>query len=263
MSGQRGEKAFVPVLPRLEVAGVDAWMVRLFDRIDEANMPWITALLRRCEAAFGEALVDLVPSYTTLLVHYDPWRLTPGEARSRLGAVLADLEPDEEGGLGEGASGNVKELEVWYDDSVGPELALLQQESGLSREAVIEAHSGHEYRVFALGFAPGFAFMGSLPDELVLPRLDTPRKRVPAGSVAVANRQTSAYPRVSPGGWNLIGRTSARLFDRDREGFSLLRVGDRVRFVAVDRDRFEAAGGDTSPVEEPDSKGKTSNGKSA
>nr|WP_298376140.1 5-oxoprolinase subunit PxpB [uncultured Halomonas sp.] len=237
-------------LPRLEVAGVDAWLVRLFDDIDDANMPWIMALLRRCEESFGEALIDLVPSYTTLLVHYDPLQLTPGEARSRLAMLLADLDPGEDGDQSEGTSDNVKELQVWYDDSVGPELSLLQEHSGLSREAVIEAHSGQEYHVFALGFAPGFAFMGSLPEELVLPRLDTPRKRVPAGSVAVANRQTSAYPRISPGGWNLIGRTSARLFDRERDGFSLLRVGDRVRFVAVDRDRFEKAGGDTTPAEE-------------
>ncbi|MGC3874994.1 5-oxoprolinase subunit B family protein [Halomonas sp. GXIMD04776] len=237
-------------LPRLEVAGIDAWLVRLFDRIDDANMPWIMALLRRCEESFGKALIDLVPSYTTLLVHYDPLLLTPVEARSRLATLLADLEPDEDGARDEGSSGKAKELQVWYDDSVGPELELLQERSGLSREAIIEAHSGQEYHVFALGFAPGFAFMGSLPKELVLPRLDTPRKRVPAGSVAVANRQTSAYPRISPGGWNLIGRTSARLFDRERDGFSLLRVGDRVRFLAVDRDRFEKAGGDTTPVEE-------------
>lgn len=248
-------------LPRLEVAGVDAWLVRLFDRIDDANMPWIMALLRRCEEGFGESLIDLVPSYTTLLVHYDPLLLTPGEARSRLATMLTDLEPEEQGAPGEGSLGEIKELQVWYDDSVGPELSLLQQHSGLSREAVIEAHSGQEYSVFALGFAPGFAFMGSLPDELVLPRLDTPRKRVPAGSVAVANRQTSAYPRVSPGGWNLIGRTSAKLFDRERDGFSLLRVGDRVRFVAVDRARFEEAGGDTTPVEEHDLKGKEPQGK--
>ncbi|WP_227368271.1 5-oxoprolinase subunit PxpB [Halomonas sp. M20] len=232
-------------LPCLEVAGVDAWLVRLFDRIDDANMPWIMALLRRCEESFGDALVDLVPSYTTLLVHYNPLQLTPAQARSRLATLLADLEPDEQGALGE-----IKELQVWYDDSVGPELSLLQERSGLSREAVIEAHTDQKYHVFALGFAPGFAFMGSLTEELVLPRLDTPRKRVPAGSVAVANRQTSAYPRISPGGWNLIGRTSARLFDRERDGFSLLRVGDRVRFVAVDRKEFEDAGGDTTPVEE-------------
>lgn len=232
-------------LPRLEMAGVDAWLVRLFDETDDTNLAWITALLRRCERAFGEALIDLVPSYTTVLVQYDPLALTPNEARRRLADLLAELTPDDAIALGE-----VKELAVWYDASVGPELIRLQERSGLSRKALIEAHSEREYRVFALGFAPGFAFTGSLADALVLPRLETPRQNVPAGSVAVADRQTAAYPRVSPGGWNLIGRTCERLFDRERDGFSLLRVGDRVRFVAIDRARFERLGGDTTPIAE-------------
>lgn len=232
-------------LPRLEPAGLDGWMVRLFDTIDEANMPWLTALVRECEAAFGEALIDLVPSYTTLLVIFDPLRLTPAEARQRLGALLARLTPDEEA-----AQAPVKELPVWYDASVGPELGRLAELSGMSREAVIACHNERTYRVFALGFAPGFAFMGSVDARLEAPRLDTPRRRVPAGSVAVAGRQTAAYPAVTPGGWNLIGRTPAVLFDRDREGFSLLQVGDRVRFVPVERAEFERLGGDPRPMEE-------------
>ncbi|GGX78380.1 hypothetical protein GCM10007160_02030 [Litchfieldella qijiaojingensis] len=232
-------------LPRLEHAGIDAWLVRLFNEIDEANMPWLTALMRRCETTFGAALVDMVPSYTTLLVHYDPLALSSHEARRYLETALSGLAPDEEGGRAA-----VKELPVWYDDSVGPELERLERVSGLDRAGVIEAHCAHEYRVFALGFAPGFAFMGSVDERLAVPRLETPRQRVPAGSVAVTGRQTAAYPRLSPGGWNLIGRTSAILFDRQREGFSLLRVGDRVRFVSIDRVEFERLGGDLSPVEE-------------
>lgn len=236
---------FPPTLPRLEPAGLDGWMVRLFDAIDEANMPWLTALVRECEAALGDDLVDLVPSYTTLLVIFDPLRLSPDEARRRLVALLARLTPDEDA-----AVAPVKELPVWYDASVGPELARLAELAGMSRDAVIACHSERDYRVFALGFAPGFAFMGSVDARLEAPRLDTPRRRVPAGSVAVAGRQTAAYPAVTPGGWNLIGRTPAVLFDRDREGFSLLQVGDRVRFVPIERAEFERLGGDPRPMEE-------------
>jgi KipI family sensor histidine kinase inhibitor len=90
--------------------------------------------------------------------------------------------------------------------------------------------------------------MGLLDERLNCPRMDTPRQNVPAGSVAIAGQQTAAYPTATPGGWNLIGRTSARLFDRNRDGFSLLKVGDRVRFVAVDRPDFASEGGDTAPV---------------
>lgn len=231
-------------LPRLESAGLDGWMVRLFDRIDESNLAWITALSRDCEAAFGAALVDLVPSYTTLLVLFDPLALTPGEARRRLQALLAELAPDEQAEAGE-----LRELPTWYDPSVGPDLERVARQTGMSVEEVIGCHAGRDYRIFALGFAPGFAFMGLLDERLEVPRLDTPRKRVPVNSVAIAGRQTAAYPAVTPGGWNLLGRTAVRLFDRDREGFSLLRVGDRVRFVPVDRATFESLGGDTTPME--------------
>lgn len=231
-------------LPRIESAGLDAWLVRLFDTIDETNLPWMTALTRACERALGGELVDLVPSYTTLLVVFDPLRLDPDAARRRIEAQLAKLTPDEEEG-----DGQLHELATWYDISVGPELPRLAERSGLNVNEVIACHSERVYRVFALGFAPGFAFMGLLDERLECPRLDTPRRRVPMGSVAVTGRQTAAYPTVTPGGWNLIGRTSAALFDRHRDGFSLLRMGDRVRFVSVDRAAFEAAGGDMTPMD--------------
>ncbi|MEQ5802058.1 5-oxoprolinase subunit PxpB [Halomonas sp. H10-9-1] len=231
-------------LPRIESAGLDGWMVRLFERIDEQNLAWLGALGRRCEVEFGAALVDLVPSYTTLLVVFDPLRLAPASARQRLAALLVDLEPGEAA-----AAGEVRELPTWYDPSVGPDLERIALHTGMRVEEVIDRHAGREYRVFALGFAPGFAFMGLLDERLETPRLDTPRQRVPVNSVAIAGRQTAAYPAVSPGGWNLLGRTSARLFDRHREGFSLLKVGDRVRFVPVDLATFERQGGDATPVE--------------
>jgi KipI family sensor histidine kinase inhibitor len=231
------------MLPALERAGLDSWMVRLFDTIEENNLLWLAALTYDCEVAFGDALVDLVPSYTTLLVTFDPGQLTPCKARQRLAEVLARLTP-----IDSGADGDLHKLPTWYDPSVGPDLQRVADLSGITVKAVIDNHSYQQYRVFALGFAPGFAFMGLLDEELVCPRLDTPRGKVPAGSVAIAGQQTAAYPVVAPGGWNLIGRTTAHLFDRNRDGISLLRVGDRVQFVAVDQATFEDQGGDTSPV---------------
>lgn len=230
----------------LESAGLDSWIVRLFEDIDENNLLWLSALSRRCEQAFGDALVDLVPSYTTLLVVFDPLTLSAPEARNRIYQVLADLEPDDNADTGQ-----VHELPTWYDPSVGPELARVADHAGLTVSDVTEIHSQQVYRVFALGFAPGFAFMGLLDPRIECPRLDTPRSRVPIGSVALAGRQTAAYPVSTPGGWNLLGRTNARLFDRQRNGFSLLRVGDKVRFVPVSREVFEREGGDTTPMEQP------------
>ncbi|EKT4483140.1 5-oxoprolinase subunit PxpB [Pseudomonas putida] len=220
---------------RIEVVAIDSLMVRLFDRIDEANMPWMLAASQRLSAVFGEHLLDLVPSYTTLMVQFD---LPPGEARARITQALDGLQP------GTGRGGRRHEIPVWYDPSVGPELPVLAARSGMSEAEVVRLHCERDYPVFALGFAPGFGFMGLVDERLASPRLSTPRKRVAAGSVGIAERQTAAYPAVSPGGWNLIGRTPVRLFDRERDGYSLLQPGDRVRFVPVSRSEFLAMGGD-------------------
>lgn len=225
---------------RLEVVAIDCLMVRLFERIEESNMPWMLAATQRLRTAFAAQLIDLVPSYTTVMVHFD---LPPDQARERIEHALSDLQPDR------GGAGRSHEIPVWYDPSVGPELALLAQRSGDTEAGVIRRHSQREYQVFALGFAPGFAFMGLVEAALAAPRLATPRKRVAAGSVGIAERQTAAYPAESPGGWNLIGRTPSRLFDRQRDGYSLLQPGDRVRFVAVDRAQFVNLGGDDTPLE--------------
>ena len=229
--------------PRIEVVAIDCLMVRLFDVIAEANMPWMLAATQRLRSGFGAALVDLVPSYTTLMVHYDLTALTPAQARELIDQALTDLQPQGQG------NGQCHSLPVWYDLSVGPELSLLSQRSGLTVDEVIRRHSAHEYQVFALGFAPGFAFMGLVDEILATPRLNTPRKRVAAGSVGIAERQTAAYPVVSPGGWNLIGRTPAKLFDRERDGYSLMQPGDTVRFESVDHAEFIKLGGDDTPLE--------------
>lgn len=179
--------------PRIEVVAIDCLMVRLFDAIAEDNMPWMLAATRRLREGFGSALVDLVPSYTTLMVHYDLLALSPAQARELIDQALTDLQPQAQG------SGHCHVLPVWYDLSVGPELTLLAQRSGLAVDEVIRRHSQHHYQVFALGFAPGFAFMGLVEEQLAAPRLNTPRKRVAPGSVGIAERQTAAYPVESPG----------------------------------------------------------------
>ncbi|MGV8920995.1 MAG: 5-oxoprolinase subunit B family protein [Pseudomonas sp.] len=228
---------------RIEVVAIDCLMVRLFDAIDEANMPWMLAASVALRADLGSALIDLVPSYTTLMVHYDLTQLNPDQAHQLIHQALTDLAPDAQ------ASGTQHVLPVWYDLSVGPELTLLSKRSGLSVSEVITRHSQREYQVFALGFAPGFAFMGLVEEILATPRLNTPRKRVAAGSVGIAERQTAAYPVVSPGGWNLIGRTPSKLFDRQRDGYSLMQPGDRVCFAPVEHAEFIRLGGDDSPLQ--------------
>jgi inhibitor of KinA len=125
--------------------------------------------------------------------------------------------------------GRVVEIPTWYD---GPDLVETAERSKVSVDDLIGLHSGREYRAFFLGFLPGFAYCGVLDPRIVAPRLPRPRERVPAGSVAVADGQTSVYPFESPGGWRLIGRTDVTVFDSTRDPPVLIRAGDRVRFVA-------------------------------
>ncbi len=228
---------------RVEVVAIDCLMVRLFDEIDEAHMPWLLAAAQRLRAVFAEGLIDLVPSYTTLMLQYDLQRIGSVQARALIDEALRDLQPAGEG------SGRRHSIPVWYDPQVGPELQLLANRTGLSISQVIELHSSHEYQVFALGFAPGFAYMGLVDPQLAAPRINTPRKRVTKGSVALAERQTAAYPQTSPGGWNVLGRTPSALFDRSLDGYSLLQPGDRVRFAPVSHAEFIRLGGDDTPLE--------------
>ncbi|PAU72148.1 5-oxoprolinase subunit PxpB [Vreelandella alkaliphila] len=229
---------------RLETAAMDAVTVRLFDTIDESNMAWIIAADQTLRDALGEALIDLIPSYTTLLVHYDSQQLTFGQVATLIHSALRHLTP------AESQDGQLHEIPVWYDESVGPELPLVAKRAGLSVDSLIERHCDHDYCVFALGFAPGYGFMGLVDEGIATPRLKTPRRKVAAGSVGIADRQTAIYPLLSPGGWNILGRTAVPLFEYAKRGEPLLRPGDKVRFKAIGKAEFEAAGGDTTPMEE-------------
>ena len=226
---------------RIESAAIDSLMVRLFDQIDEANMPWLIAAAEQLREAFGAQLIDLVPSYTTLLLHYDLHALSEAEAIALINSSLHNLQPLAN------ETGTLHAIPVWYNQSVGPELTSIAQRAGLSPEQVIEQHCSRDYPVFTLGFAPGFAYMGLVDEALASARLATPRQRVPKGSVGIAERQTAICPLASPGGWNLIGRCPLTLFSADHG--SLLQPGDRVRFVSIDHAEFIRLGGDDTAME--------------
>lgn len=172
---------------------------------------------------------EYVPTFRSLTVHFDPAAIGFADLVARIG----DLTFDGAATLAPGRSWSVP---VVYD---GPDLEALAKAAGLAVEAAAALHASVEYHVYMLGFLPGFAYLGDLPDKLRRPRLDVPRTRVPAGSVAVADTLTAIYPVQSPGGWHLIGRTPLRLFDHLADPPSLLAPGDRVRFVAVDAAEFE------------------------
>ncbi len=175
---------------------------------------------------------NLHPAYCSLLIKFDALRMRHDELEAILRQYLERLD---EVKLPEPRH---VEIPVCYGGEFGPDLAEVCAMHGMTAAQVVELHASAEYRVYFLGFVPGFAYLGELPRELVTPRLAAPRKRVPAGSVGIAGNQTGVYPFATPGGWRLIGRTPLKMFRADRDGLSLLSLGDRVRFTPISAERF-------------------------
>lgn len=189
----------------------------------------------------SDVVVDLVPSYTSVMVCYDLEHVDRFGICSRLRQTLAGETNANEAGTS-GATQTI-ELPVYY----GPEVALDMEDvcefSGLSSEDVIRIHSDQTYRVYAIGFSPGFAYLGTTDSRIALPRKSTPRLKVPTGSVGIAGTQTAIYPSATPGGWQIVGRTPSKMIDWDSDSLALVQVGDRVKFRAIDRDEFISLGG--------------------
>jgi KipI family sensor histidine kinase inhibitor len=223
---------------KLQVVGEDALMLYLGDSADAKTSARVQAAVAATEQVLGEDLVDLVPSYASILIIFDALRTDYLSVARRVRKALNKLStlPLPEG--------RTVVLPVHYSVEAGADLKTLATRAKLSVEEVIELHSGTEYRVFAIGFAPGFAYLGQVDARIAAPRLATPRMSVPRGSVAIADRQTAVYPSDSPGGWNLIGRCPVSMFNPNAQPAMPVSVGDRVRFEPVNRQDFLALGGD-------------------
>ncbi|MBC2735141.1 MAG: 5-oxoprolinase subunit PxpB [Desulfobacteraceae bacterium] len=202
-------------------------LVELGRGIDPAVNRRVKQLHRIIARERPHGVVETVPAYASLLVVFDPLQASP-EALKRQIIGLCDFED-----AGPTEDRAVVEIPVVYGGEAGPDLDAVAAHHGLSREAVIGLHTGTVYRVYMIGFTPGFPYMGELPEALDTPRRDTPRTHIPKGSVAIAQRQTGIYPAVSPGGWQIIGRTPVALFDPRKETPSFLTMGDAVRFTPI------------------------------
>jgi len=221
-----------------EALADDAWLLRLGERIDDALNARVHALAARVRAQAPAWLRDLVPAYASLAVFFDPQAIAAEAVRAWL-LRCCDLGQDE-AAAANGAGARTVEIPVAYGGEFGPDLDAAAAQLELTPAQLIQRHSGGDYRVAMIGFAPGFPYLSGLEPALALPRLATPRTQVAAGSVAIGGAQTGIYPRPGPGGWRLLGRTPLRLFDAAREPPSLLQPGDRVRLRAIGVDEFRA-----------------------
>lgn len=209
-------------------------LVSFEQRIAQSIGAAAAALNTRVAAAAIPGVVETVPAFASLLIFYDPL-VTEYDAVADAVQKLAQA-PGSDTAAGEG---RLVEIPVCYGGTFGPDLPFVAEHAGLTEKEVIELHTGREYRIYMLGFLPGFPYLGGLDERLFTPRLPTPRTAIPAGSVGIGGEQTGIYPIASPGGWQLIGRTPLKLFD-PAAGALPYAAGDRIRFKPITREAFDA-----------------------
>jgi inhibitor of KinA len=220
---------------RIVAAGDAALLIELASVIDPAVNERAVGLARSIRESDTPGIRDVVVGYASVTVYFDPLNVEPLDLEDRIRHMVDDLPRHPH------VEGSPIDVPVCYGGEFGPDLPDVAAATGLSESGVITVHCGVSYRVYVVGFMPGFAYMASVDPRLALARRSTPRTRVPAGSVAIAAGQTGIYPVESPGGWHLLGRTHVKPYDPSRADPFLFRPGDRVRFRPITAAEFERA----------------------
>jgi KipI family sensor histidine kinase inhibitor len=225
----------------IKIAGENALIIYF----GEQACPEVSAKVQLAERLIRQYMlddiIDIVPSYASIMVMFNILASDHHQIRSKLRTLLHDLSEDSEHTKAD--STKLVELPVYYAQESGPDLTIIAKRANLNIEDVIEIHQSQEYLVYAIGFAPGFAYLGEVDERIAAPRLSSPRLKVPKGAVAIADRQTAVYPNVSPGGWNLIGLCPVDMFDASASPIMPVQVGDKVKFKAISKTEFIALGG--------------------
>jgi inhibitor of KinA len=217
-------------IARFQPASDRSLLIYLGERITVEAHQRVVRLLRLLELEPLDGVVNVHPAYCSVLIDFDALKISHDELKALLRGHLARLDEIDV------PEARLVEIPVCYGGEFGPDLNDVAGVHNLTSDQLIELHSSAIYTVYFLGFVPGFAYLGGLPERLATPRLATPRRSVPRGSVGIAGGQTGIYPFAIPGGWNLIGRTPLDMFRADRVEMSLLAIGDQVRFTAISPD---------------------------
>ncbi|MDX3775030.1 5-oxoprolinase subunit PxpB [Chromatiaceae bacterium AAb-1] len=222
---------------RLEIASENAFILYFGQKIDPDISRQVRQAQQQLQQAMAAELIDLIPSYASLLIIFNPLSDDHSSIEQKICLALQSPAASTQ------QSSRCIELPVYYSEESGPDLPLIARSKELSVEEVIRLHQAVTYQVYAIGFAPGFAYLGEVDARLEMPRLASPRAKVPAGSVAIADRQTAVYPAVSPGGWNLIGLCPVNMFSAAATPPMPVATGDQVKFVAISKAEFLKLGG--------------------
>ncbi|HTY23073.1 MAG TPA: 5-oxoprolinase subunit PxpB [Desulfomonilaceae bacterium] len=218
--------------PVFRLVGDRGVLVEYGDRISEEINRKVRVVAMALAQESPAGVVEVIPTYRSLLIIYDPLTTNLKELERALEALEHRLD-----GLDIPPPQTV-EIPVVYGGEFGPDIAFVAQSHDLTVDDVVRIHSGTVYQIYMIGFTPGFAYLGGLAEELHTPRVENPRSLVPAGSVGIANNQTGMYPIDSPGGWRLIGRTPLKLFDPSQEDPFLYRAGDKIKFLPISADEY-------------------------
>ena len=222
---------------KYKIASADSIIIYFADSISKKNATIVQGNYILLKNLNHDGIIDIIPSYTSILLHYDLKYFTNDLIVEFLKQNLSleiDIEKEE---------GRLIEIPIYYDIEVGFDLERISRLSKLNITEIIRIHSSTVYSVYTIGFLPGFAYLGEVDKKIATPRLETPRTKIPKGSLGIADNQSAVYPVASPGGWNIIGRTYLDMFDKNLDGFSYLSVGDRVKFKPIDRNEFIKNGG--------------------
>ncbi len=218
---------------KTKAVGDRAVLAELGDFIEEPVNRRVMELNRKINTYHMKGILETVPAFCSVLVLYDPL-ITDYDAVAQVLLRLGnDLDEKQDG------EGKLVEIPVCYRGSFGPDLSFVARHGGISEDEVVKIHSGRDYRIYMLGFLPGFPYLGGLDERIHTPRLSSPRTRIPAGSVGIGGEQTGIYPMESPGGWQLIGRTPYRLFQVEEGWKTLYEAGDSIRFVPISQKEFD------------------------
>lgn len=229
--------------PQIRQAGENSMLIYLAATATpqvSLQVQWLTTEIKR---QLGGLLLEVIPSYHSILVVYDFLQLDHSQLMLCLVDLLEQLKTQQQLAHPTEQSGKLIELPCYYSTESGPDLAVVASMHQMSVSEVIQLHSSMLYQVYAIGFAPGFAYLGWIDERIATPRLKSPRAKVPAGSVAIADRQTAVYPSTSPGGWHLLGHCPLPLFDLTKEPVMPFSIGDSVKFVSIERAEYLRLGG--------------------
>jgi len=217
----------------------------LFDQtITKQTADKVLKLRKLIEKELAEFVIDIIPSYTSIHLSFDIKKISHKSFVDKVEALTQQVSQIEPADHQQKNEQNLIEIPVYYGKEVGLDLQEISDNSGLSIKQVIQTHSDKTYDVFAMGFSPGFAYLGSVDDQIAIPRKETPRLLVAQGSLGIAGEQTAIYPFDSPGGWNIIGKTPIKLVDYDQQPPSIFEVGDRIKFRAITKSEFLKRGGE-------------------